>query len=213
MFFRAIGYLKGILIMPRTKNPTTKTPTTKTPAAPSVAPVKETAPVKSAAAEVKPVEAAKAEKKRAVRKSAAVNAEKPAAKKTASKKAASAATPVVKKRTPRKPKTVTVDDVVAKVSKRIDKEAAKQVAANGKAAIDIKLYGSFEAHMYIEIKDGVVTVAPFDYIEKDIEAAVPVDVALAIADGKTSVKEAVENGSLYVYGNVHFALLFAKLFK
>lgn len=213
MYFRAIGYLKGILIMPRTKNPTTKTPTTKTPAASSAAPVKETVTVKPEAADVKPAETVKAEKKRTVRKSASAKAEKPAAKKTASKKTASAASPVVKKRTPRKPKTVTVDDIVAKISKRIDKEAAKQVAANGKAAIDIKLYGAFEAHMYIEIKDGVVTVAPFDYIEKDIEAAVPVDVALAIADGKTSVKEAVENGSLYVFGNVHFALLFAKLFK
>lgn len=53
---------------------------------------------------------------------------------------------------------------------------------------------------------------PYDYIERDLEAAVPVDVALAIADGKTTIKEAVENGSLYVFGNVQFALKFAKLF-
>lgn len=117
-----------------------------------------------------------------------------------------------RKRAPRKPKPVTVNDVVAKVYNRIDKAAAKQVAAQGRAAIDIKLYGQFEAHMYIEVKDGKVSVEPYDYIERDLEAAVPVDVALAIADGKTTVNEAVENGSLYVFGNVQFALMFAKLF-
>ena len=86
------------------------------------------------------------------------------------------------------------------------------MAAEGRAAVDIKLYGSFEAHMYIEVKDGKVSVEPYDYIERDLEAAVPVDVALAIADDKTTIKEAVENGSLYVFGNVQFALKFAKLF-
>lgn len=172
-------------------------------------PVAEVKPAEVKAAAPKP-----AEKKPAAKKAAPKKAEKPAAaKKAPAKKAEAPAAAAPKKRAPRKPKTVTVDDVVAKISKRIDKTAAKTVAAEGKAAVDIKLYGAFEAHMYIEIKDGTVNVAPYDYIEKDLEAAVPVDVALAIADGKTTVQEAVENGSLYVFGNVQFALMFAKLFK
>lgn len=172
-------------------------------------PVAEVKPAEVKAAATKP-----AEKKPAAKKAAPKKAEKPAAaKKAPAKKAEAPAAAAPKKRAPRKPKTVTVDDVVAKISKRIDKTAAKTVAAEGKAAVDIKLYGAFEAHMYIEIKDGTVNVAPYDYIEKDLEAAVPVDVALAIADGKTTVQEAVENGSLYVFGNVQFALMFAKLFK
>ena len=117
-----------------------------------------------------------------------------------------------KKRAPRKPKPVTVDDIVAKIYKRIDKTAAKSIAAEGKAAVDIKLYGPFEAHMYIEVKNGNVSVAPYDYIERDIEAAISVEDALAIADGKLSIKDAVENGALYVFGNVQFALKLAKLF-
>lgn len=172
-------------------------------------PVAEVKPAEVKAAAPKP-----AEKKPAAKKAAPKKAEKPAAaKKAPAKKAEAPAVAAPKKRAPRKPKTVTVDDVVAKISKRIDKTAAKTVAAEGKAAVDIKLYGAFEAHMYIEIKDGTVNVAPYDYIEKDLEAAVPVDVALAIADGKTTVQEAVENGSLYVFGNVQFAMMFAKLFK
>lgn len=174
--------------MPRQK----KTTTTTTAKA-------ETAVKAAGTTAAKPV-AAKPEKP--VAKTTAKNAVKPAAK----------ADSAPKKRAGRKPKPITVNDVVAKVYKRINKAAGKQVAAEGRAAVDIKLYGSFEAHMYIEVKDGKVSVEPYDYIERDLEAAVPVDVALAIADGKTTIKEAVENGSLYVFGNVQFALKFAKLF-
>ena len=196
------------------KNPTTKA-AVKNPAAEAVkeAVVKAepaAKPVEAPKPVVKAEEAPKTAKKPA-KAPAAKKAEKPAAKKPAAKKAEAPA-PAPKKRAPRKPKTLTVEDVAAKVAKKIDKAAAKQIVPSGKAAVDIKLYGSFEAHMYIEIKDGAVNVAPY-YIERDLEAAVPVDVALAIADGKTTVKEAVENGSLYVFGNVQFALMFAKLFK
>ncbi len=157
---------------------------------------------KTAEVKAAPAETPKAAKKPAA-KTTAKNAVKPAAK----------ADSAPKKRAGRKPKPITVNDVVAKVYKRINKAAGKQVAPEGRAAVDIKLYGSFEAHMYIEVKDGKVSVEPYDYIERDLEAAVPVDVALAIADGKTTIKEAVENGSLYVFGNVQFALKFAKLFN
>ena len=200
------------------KNPTTKATVKDAP----VEAVKETAVVKAEPVAEKPVESPKpAEVKaeatpKAVKKSTAKKAEKTtaksSAKKPAAKKSASEA-PAPKKRAPRKPKVITVDDVAAKIEKRIDKTVAAQLVPNGKAAVDVKLYGAFEAHMYIEIKDGAVNVAPYDYIEKDLEAAVPVDVALAIADGKTSVQTAIEDGSLYVFGNVQFALMFAKLFK
>lgn len=206
--------------MPRTKKSTPITAAqTETAAKPVAKAAAKAAEIK--AEEVKavaaPAEAPKAEpKKTAPAKTAAKAAAKTATKKTSAKKSAPKAAPAKaapeKKRGGRKPKPVTVDDIVAKISKRIDKAAAKSIAADGKAAVDIKLYGPFEAHMYIEIKDGSVTVAPYDYIEKDLEAAISVENALAIADGKLTVKEAVENGALYVAGNVQFALRFAKLF-
>ena len=194
--------------MPRQKKTTTTTTAkaeTAVKAAGTTA-AKPEKPVEVKASKTAEVKAAPAETPKAARKPAAKatakNAVKPAAK----------ADSAPKKRAGRKPKPITVNDVVAKIYKRIDKAAGKQVAAEGRAAVDIKRYGSFEAHMYIEVKDGKVSVEPYDYIERDLEAAVPVDVALAIADGKTTIKEAVENGSLYVFGNVQFALKFAKLF-
>lgn len=194
--------------MPRQKKTTTTTTAkaeTAVKAAGTTA-AKPEKPVEVKASKTAEVKAAPAETPKAVRK--------PAAKTTAKNavKSAAKADSAPKKRAGRKPKPITVNDVVAKIYKRINKAAGKQVAAEGRAAVDIKLYGSFEAHMYIEVKDGKVSVEPYDYIERDLEAAVPVDVALAIADGKTNIKEAVENGSLYVFGNVQFALKFAKLF-
>ena len=196
------------MIMPRQKKTTTTTTAkaeTAVKAAGTTA-AKPEKPVEVKASKTAEVTAAPAETPKAARK--------PAAKATAkyAVKPAAKADSAPKKRAGRKPKPITVNDVVAKIYKRIDKAAGKQVAAEGRAAVDIKLYGSFEAHMYIEVKDGKVSVEPYDYIERDLEAAVPVDVALAIADGKTTIKEAVENGSLYVFGNVQFALKFAKLF-
>lgn len=198
--------------MPRPKKNTKTTTAEKAEATVKTSAEKDVAektakPVEVKASKAAPAETPKAESKtREVKKA---SARKPAAKK--SEAPAKSETP--KKRAGRKPKPITVDDVVAKIYKRIDKAAAKNVAADGRAAVDIKLYGSFEAHMYIEVRNGKVSVAPYDYIERDLEAAVPVDVALAIAEGKTTVKEAVENGSLYVFGNVQFALKFAELFK
>lgn len=198
--------------MPRPKKNTKTTAAEKAEATVKTSAEKDVAektakPVEVKASKAAPAETPKAESKtREVKKA---SARKPAAKKSE----APVKSESPKKRAGRKPKPITVDDVVAKIYKRIDKAAAKNIAADGRAAVDIKLYGSFEAHMYIEVKNGKVSVAPYDYIEKDLEAAVPVDVALAIADGKTTVKEAVENGSLYVFGNVQFALKFAELFK
>lgn len=206
--------------MPRPKKNTTTKNTVKAEAAVKNTAEKAELTAKSAEAKSAGVTVSKtAEVKAAPAETPKTETKKPAARKTAAKKTAEK--PVVKEEAPaapvkrggRKAKPTTIDDVVAKVRKRIDKTAAKKLVSDGKAAVDIKLYGAFEAHMYIEIKDGAVTVAPYDYIEKDLEAAVPVDVALAIADGKISVKEAVENGSLYVFGNVQFALMFEKLFK
>ncbi|MBQ9947145.1 MAG: SCP2 sterol-binding domain-containing protein, partial [Oscillospiraceae bacterium] len=138
-----------------------------------------------------------------------------AAKKAASAKAApgkAAAKPAAKKAAPKKAakKELTAADVCAKLAKKLD--AKKAAAIDGKVAVDIKLYGTFEAHMYIEVKDNKLTVAPYDYIEKDIEAAISVENALLIADGKLTIADALADGRLYAFGNISAAAKLAKLF-
>lgn len=163
------------------------------------------AEVKAAPAAEKKAAAKPAAKKPAAKKAAV----KPAAKKPAAKKAAAkpAAKKPAAKKAPAK-KEITVADVAAKLAKKLD--AKKAAAIEGKCAVDIKLYGQFEAHMYIEIKDGNLNVAPYDYVERDIEAAVSVENALAIIDGKLSIADALADGRLYAFGNIGAA---AKLMK
>ncbi len=193
--------------------------TKKNTAAPATKPEEK----KAATAEVK-AEAAKPEvkvetapaKKEATKPAAKKEAAKPAAKKEPAKPAAKSApakkaTKPATKKAPKKAKTITADDVVAKVAKLIDNTKAKKV--DGKVAMDIKLYGTFEAHMYIEVKDGVATVAPYDYVEKDLEAAVSVENALAIADGKLAIKDAIADGRLYINGNLTYVMKLASILK
>ncbi len=170
--------------------------------------VKLAAPVAEAKAEVKAAPAKTAEKKPAAKKAAPAKA---ADKKPAAKKAAPAK-PAAKKAAPKKvaKKELTAADVCAKLSKKLD--AKKAAAIDGKVAVDIKLYGTFEAHMYIEVKDNKLTVAPYDYIEKDIEAAISVENALLIADGKLTIADALADGRLYAFGNISAAAKLAKLF-
>ena len=171
-------------------------------------------PVKAAAkpaAEKKAAPAKKPAEKKAVPADKKAAEKKPAAK-PAAKKAAPAAKKAAKpaaKKAPKK-KELTVDDVVAKLTKKLDRKAAAKI--EGKAAADIKLYGTFEAHMYIEVKDGKLTVAPYDYIERDLEVAISVENALAIAEGKLKLADALADGRLYVFGNVGIAAKIAKLF-
>lgn len=167
------------------------------------------AEVKAAPAEKKPAEKKAAAKPAAKKPAAKKAAAKPAAKKPAAKKAAAkpAAKKPAAKKAPAK-KELTVADVAAKLAKKLD--AKKAAAIDGKCAVDIKLYGQFEAHMYIEVKDGKLSVAPYDYVERDIEAAVSVENALAIIDGKLSIADALADGRLYAFGNIGVA---AKLMK
>ena len=171
---------------------------------------KKAAPAKK---ETKPAEkkAPKAAAKPAEKKAAAPAKKeaKPAAKKAAPAK--KEIKPAEKKAAPRKVKQITAADVAAKVAKMVDKTKAKKI--DGKVAVDIKLYGAFEGHMYIEVKDGVATVAPYDYVEKDIEAAVSVENAIAIADGKLAIADAIADGRLYVNGNLTYVMKLASILK
>lgn len=145
----------------------------------------------------------------------AATAAKPAAKKTAAPKKAEkteAAKPAHKK-PGRKPKPVTVDDIAAKLSKLVKKSAADKVV--GPIAVDIEVWGwddGANRHVYIEIINGRVTVAPYNYEDRNVEAYISFADAKDVVDGKLSVKDAFSSGKLNASGDVRSALIFASLF-
>lgn len=167
------------------------------------------APAAAAEKKVAADKKAPAEKKAAAKKPAAKKTAKPAAKKAAAKKTVAKAEEKPAKRAYNR-KPLTAADIAAKLEKKLD--AKKAAGINGKVAVDIKLYGQFEAHIYIEVKDNKLTVAPYDYIERDIEAAISVENALAIINGKLTLADALADGRLYAFGNIGAAAKLSVLF-
>lgn len=197
------------------------------------APVKETAKTaKEAPAEKKPA----ANKTAAAKKPAAKKtAEKPAAKKTAAKTAkapakaakpeakpagrakAAKAEPAAKKepaarRGGRKPKELTAEDICAKLTKRASKAKAAKITDT--IAVEFKIYGwdnNNENHkfIYIEVKDGKLTAAPYQYDDCTLKADIPLADMAAFADGKLALMDA----KIYAAGNFGDALKLASLFE
>ncbi len=164
--------------------------------------------------------AAKAQTKPAVKKAA------PAARKTAAKKpAASAKTAaakktasvskktVAKKSAAKKPKVVSVEEMCKKLDKMIDKTKAAKINAN--VAVDVKVWGwedECDRHFYIEIKDGVLSVAPHEYIASSFEAYISYENILKFLSGKLTLKDAVATGALNANGNIPAALTIGSIF-
>ena len=163
-----------------------------------------TAKVTAPAAE-KTVKAAKPAAKKAAAKHAA---KKTAAAKKAPAKAAKAAKPAVKK-----PKVVGIDEMCKKLEKLVDKKKAAAVKAN--VAVVVKVWGwadETDRHFYIEIKDGALTISPFEYNAASFEAYISYDNMLQFLNGKLTLANAIASGALNANGNIPAALALGNIF-
>lgn len=163
-----------------------------------------TAKVTASAAE-KAVKAAKPAAKKAAAKPAA---KKTAAAKKAPAKAAKSAKPAVKK-----PKVVGIDEMCKKLEKLVDKKKAAAVKAN--VAVDVKVWGwadETDRHFYIEIKDGALTISPFEYNAASFEAYISYDNMLQFLNGKLTLANAIASGALNANGNIPAALALGNIF-
>ena len=185
--------------------------------------VKTTAVAEKTAAPVAEKAAAPAVEKKAAAKPAAKKpaAKKPAAKTAAAKKAdtakkapakaaktTKAAKPAVKK-----PKVVGIDEMCKKLEKMVDKKKAAAVKAN--VAVDVKVWGwadETDRHFYIEIKDGILTISPFEYNAASFEAYISYDNMLQFLNGKLTLANAIASGALNANGNIPAALALGNIF-
>ena len=161
--------------------------------------------------------------------------EKPAAKKPVAKTTASAAKPTAKttktpckktacaktatttaapaKKAPKKSKFITADEMCTKLKKLIKTEKAAAVKSN--VSVDVEVWGcenDSKCHLYIEIKDGVLDVQPYDYNECSFEAYISYENMLKLLGGKLTIKDAVALGALNANGNIPAALAMASIF-
>jgi putative sterol carrier protein len=118
-----------------------------------------------------------------------------------------------KARPGRKPKPITIDDICAKLSKKIDRYKVSKIA--DKIAVDIEVWDYVDGtnkHMYIAVENGKADVQPYDYEDCNFTAHISYANMLNIANGKLSISDAVLNGSLNVIGTLGDALKLYSIF-
>lgn len=165
-----------------------------------------TAAAASKTAKTKPA----AEKKTA--KTTATTEKKSTAKKTVTadnKKTTASKTPA--KRSAKKT-VVTIDSICEKIEKKISKTNVASIKES--IAVDIEVWGFEDGSkkMYIEVKDGNVTVAPFTYDAKDFRVSISVANAIAFGDGKIALKDLLSHDEFYAEGNIAKAVKMAAIF-
>lgn len=151
----------------------------------------------------------KAAAKPAAKKTAVKSTAKTTAvKATAAKKTASAA-----KKGGRKPKPVTVETICGLVAKKISK--TKAAAVKVPVAVDIEVWGFEDGSnqkMYIEVRDGNVSVMPHTYDAKDFRVSLSFANAMDFANGKITLAKLLESNDFYAEGNIVAALTLASIF-
>ena len=74
------------------------------------------------------------------------------------------------------------EEIVAKVKKAYAKADTSKV--DGHLAVQVDVTGEGEGAFYIEVADGKITVAPFEYYDHDFKVLCAAEEIIAIAEGK-----------------------------
>lgn len=154
--------------------------------------------------EINPVKKVQAEKKTAAKK------EKPAAKKD--KPVAKKEKPVAKKEKPAATKKsenkLTYNDIVTMTAKKV--LAADISKLNDSISAQIAIYGQCDGIFYLEIKDGVISVEPWDYKGADIQIYTNTEDLVKIVTGKLSIYDAISSKVFEIYGDTEKAILLVR---
>lgn len=95
------------------------------------------------------------------------------------------------------------------------RERAKTTDVSGTdfLAVQINLTGPDGGVFYLEVKNGVVSVEPYEYIDRNCAITIDPDNFVKLADGKLDPVWAFTTKKLTVDGDVGKALEFSKLLK
>lgn len=153
--------------------------------------------------------------KTATKKTETVKKAAPEKKSTATKKTAvkSTAKKTVEKASPKKSKAVTIDVICEKLEKKVNK--TKAAAIKKTIAADIEVYGFEDGSnqmMYVEIKNGKVSVAPHSYEDKNFRVSLSFANAVAFVSGKMTLAALLDSENFYAEGNIADAVKLASIF-
>lgn len=99
---------------------------------------------------------------------------------------------------------MTYHELVKKVQTALAKADASKVADH--IAVQVNVTGEAEGIFYMEISDGVLYVAPYDYNDRDALLTADGADVLAVAQGKVSMETAIAEGKVAHEGDYEKAL-------
>ena len=94
---------------------------------------------------------------------------------------------------------MTYEEIVSFVSKNIKKTAAIKVTQH--IAVEFDIYGEGEGAFYVEISDGVVVVAPYEYYDRDAKVFISGEELVKIINNEKTLSESILDGLMMVEGN------------
>lgn len=104
---------------------------------------------------------------------------------------------------------MTYEEIVEKVRKRLEGVDTSKV--NGFLAIQVNITGEGEGAFYVEVKDGVLSVEPYEYYDRQAKIIMKSKNFLAMMDGKLDPVAAFTLGKLKIEGSIDKVLEFGKL--
>ncbi len=104
---------------------------------------------------------------------------------------------------------MTYEEIVESVRKRlkgVDTSSVKDLLA-----IQVNITGEGEGAFYVEVKDGVLSVEPYEYFDRQAKITMKSKNFLALMEGKLDPVAAFTLGKLKIDGSIEKVLEFSKL--
>ena len=103
---------------------------------------------------------------------------------------------------------MTYEELVSKISKVYDGAQAPEISEHLAIQFDIaeEAAGAFN----IEVAGGEVSVNPYDYMDRDVLVSSTAEVVIDVLNGKKSIFQAIEEGTLRVEGDAQKVELLKK---
>lgn len=106
---------------------------------------------------------------------------------------------------------MSVDLLVGKIYNKLSK--ADIAGTEGKVAVQFNLTGKVTGVFYVEILNGVLSVMPYEYIDRDACVSSTMTNMEKILSGKLIPQVAIAEGKIAVEGNVDKVMVLAELMK
>ena len=106
---------------------------------------------------------------------------------------------------------MTYEQIFEFVQKNLKKTAAKKIEDH--IAVEFDIYGEGEGAFYVEVKEGVITAAPYEYYDRDAKVYISAEELTKIIKGEKTAEESFAEGILMVEGNIDAARALVALIK